>query len=48
MTTEDHDIERGDEGKPPFFSSWRTLYILVLANLVMLIGIFYAFMKAFE
>ena len=34
MATEDFDIERGDEGKPPFVSSWRTLYVLVLVNLV--------------
>ena len=48
MQTEEHDIERGDEGKPPFVSSWRSLYILVLVNLVVLIAVFYAFMKAFE
>ena len=48
MATEDLDIERGDEGKPPFFSSWRSLYVLVLVNLVVLIALFYAFMKAFE
>ena len=48
MTTEQHDIETGDEGKPPLVSSWRNLYILVLANLVVLIAAFYAFMKAFE
>lgn len=48
MMTEDHDIEREDEGKPPFVSSWRSLYVLVLFNLVMLIALFYAFMKAFE
>jgi hypothetical protein len=48
MATEDLDIERGDEGKPPFFSSWKSWYVLVLVNLVVLIGLFYAFMKAFE
>ena len=48
MATEDFDIERGDEGKPPFVSSWTTLYVLVLVNLVVLIALFYAFMKAFE
>ena len=48
MKTEDVDIEREDEGNPPFFSSWRSLYVLVLVNLVVLIGLFYAFMKAFE
>jgi len=48
MTTENHDVERGDEGNPPLFSSWKSLYALVLVNLVVLIGLFYAFMKAFE
>ena len=48
MTTEDHDLERQDEGKPPFFSSWRALYALVLVNLGVLIALFYAFTKAFE
>jgi len=48
MMTEEHEIETGDEGKPPLVSSWRNLYILVLVNLVVLIALFYAFMKAFE
>jgi hypothetical protein len=48
MPTDDLDIERGDEGKPPFVSSWRSLYVLVLVNLVVLIVLFYAFTKAFE
>jgi hypothetical protein len=48
MKTEKHDIERGDEGKPPFVSSWNRLYILVLVNLVVLIGLFYVFTRAFE
>lgn len=48
MTTEELDIVREDEGKPPLFASWRTLYVLVLVNLVVLIALFYAFTKAFE
>jgi len=48
MKTEEPDIEREDEGKPPLVSSWRNLYVLVLANLVVLIALFYVFMKAFE
>ena len=48
MKTEEHDLERADEGKPPLVSSWRNLYILVLVNLGVLIAVFYAFMKAFE
>jgi len=48
MKTEEHGIEREDEGKPPLVSSWRNLYVLVLVNLVVLIALFYVFMKAFE
>ena len=48
MKTEEHENETGDEGKPPLVSSWRNLYILVLVNLVVLIAVFYAFMRAFE
>ena len=48
MKAEEHDIERGDEGKPPFVSSWSRLYVLVLVNLVVLIALFYVFMKTFE
>ena len=48
MKTEEHEIDTGDEGKPPLVSSWRNLYGLVLLNLVVLIVLFYAFMKTFE
>lgn len=48
MQTEEQDIERTDEGKPPLVSSWGRLYALVLVNLAVLIAIFYAFTKAFE
>jgi hypothetical protein len=48
MKTEELKIEREDEGKPPLVSSWRNLYVLVLVNLVVLIALFYMFMKAFE
>jgi len=48
MKTEEPEIEVDDEGKPPLVSSWRNLYALVLVNLVVLIALFYAFMKAFE
>lgn len=48
MMTENQDIERDDEGRPPLVSSWRNLYILVLVNLGVLIAVFYAFTKAFE
>ena len=48
MKTEKPEIERSDVGKPPLVSSWRNLYILVLVNLVVLIALFYFFMKTFE
>ena len=48
MKTEEREIEPVDEGKPPLVSSWRKLYVLVLVNLAVLIGLFYVFMKAFE
>jgi len=48
MQTEEHDIAREDEGKPPLVSTWNRLYALVLVNLVVLIAVFYAFTKAFE
>lgn len=48
MQTEEQDIERTDEGKPPLVSSWGRLYALVLVNLAVVIVVFYAFTKAFE
>lgn len=48
MQTEEQDIERTDEGKPPLVSSWGRLYALVLVNLAVVIAVFYAFTKAFE
>ncbi|MGA7836796.1 MAG: hypothetical protein WB996_02440 [Ignavibacteriaceae bacterium] len=33
---------------PPLFKKWRSWYILVLANLVGLIILFYLFTKIFE
>lgn len=48
MKTEEREIEPGDEGRPPLVSSWKNLYIIVLVNLVVLIALFYAFMKTFE
>ena len=36
------------EEKPPFFSSWTHLYILVFSNLLILIILFYVFTKVFD
>lgn len=37
-----------EEEKPPFFSTWRRLYIAVLGYLCALIFLFYVFTKAFH
>jgi len=36
-----------NESSPPFFKSWRRLYFVVLGELVVLVVLFYLFMKAF-
>jgi hypothetical protein len=36
-----------DEPPPPFGSSWRTLYTVVLVNLAVLVLLFYLFTRAF-
>jgi len=33
---------------PPLFKTWRAWYVLVLANLALLIILFYLFTKIFE
>jgi predicted negative regulator of RcsB-dependent stress response len=35
--------EEEKEHLPPFFSSWRQMYLALVVYLVLLIGIFYAF-----
>jgi len=37
-----------DQEKPPFLKSWNRLYVAVLLNLALLIGLFYLFTRAFE
>lgn len=36
------------DAPPPFFRSWRNLYVMVLGELVLVIVLFYLFMKAFR
>ena len=36
------------EERPPVFKSWRGLYLLVLSNLILLIGIFYIVTRIFS
>lgn len=40
--------KKDEQDKPPFFSSWKKLYMLVLLNLAVLIVLFYLFMKTFD
>ncbi|MEM8894770.1 MAG: hypothetical protein AAGC88_09345 [Bacteroidota bacterium] len=39
--------EEPQEAKPPFFGSWRALYVFVLLWLVVLIGLMYWFTISF-
>ncbi|MBK8947151.1 MAG: hypothetical protein IPM32_18065 [Ignavibacteriae bacterium] len=43
-----NSIENLDEEKPPIFSSWKKLYIIVLINLISLIILFFLFTKYFN
>lgn len=36
------------EGLPPFINTWEQMYAVVIVNLIVLIGLFYWFTKAFE
>lgn len=46
---EEHGAEENpNEGLPPFVKTWEQLYGVVIAELVVLIGLFYWFTKAFE
>jgi hypothetical protein len=42
------DGKRETEGPPPFGGSWRTLYAVVLANLAVLVALFYLLTRAFR
>lgn len=33
--------------KPPFFKTWKTIYLIVIGNLVVLVLLFYLFSQAF-
>ncbi|WP_171037804.1 hypothetical protein [Dyadobacter luticola] len=36
------------DGLPPFVSSWKQLYILMIGTLILLIVLFYLFMTHFQ
>jgi hypothetical protein len=37
-----------EQDRPPIFSSWNRLYVVLLLNLAIQVILFYLFMKAFE
>ena len=37
-----------EEERPPIFKSWRRLYLIVLGNLILLIGLFYIVTRIFS
>jgi len=43
---EENDVSNNE--KPPFFKDWRSWYILVIGELVLLILLFYWFTNAFS
>jgi len=42
------DQNNDEQSPPPFLKSWRNIYLLVLANLAVLIILFYLFTKAYQ
>jgi hypothetical protein len=45
---EEESRKKNDEELPPFFRTWKQMYIAVLVNLVLTIILFYGFTKLFE
>jgi len=41
------EVVSGEE-RPPIFKSWRRLYLIVLGNLILLIGLFYILTRVFS
>ena len=48
MNTSENNSEESEKDKPPILKSWRNMYIAVLANLVLLIILFYFFKQYFS
>jgi hypothetical protein len=44
----DAGAQEGEDMQPPFLGRWRNIYAVVLAELVILVILFYFFTKAFE
>jgi hypothetical protein len=45
---DERPVRTTDDGPPPFFASWRTLYALVIALLVLIIFGLYLFSAHFS
>jgi len=41
-------MKEREDGLPPFVNSWRQLYALIIASLILLIGLFYWFTVTFQ
>jgi hypothetical protein len=41
------EVVAGEE-RPPIFKTWRRLYLIVLGNLILLIGLFYILTRIFS
>lgn len=41
-------MNQSEDGLPPFVSSWRQLYLIIIVSLVLLIALFYWFTVTFQ
>ena len=41
-------LNNDEQTPPPFLKSWRNIYLLVIANLAVLILLFYLFTRAYQ
>ena len=48
MTEPDSMNHSETEGLPPFVSTWRQMYTIVIGTLILMIVLFYAFMIHFQ
>lgn len=49
LRTRNSTVEQSDsESGPPFFKTWGKLYGLVIAELALLVALFYLFTRVFE
>jgi hypothetical protein len=48
MRADDREGQPPDEGRPPFFSSWTGMYVLVLSALAVQVAIYWVLTRMFE